>query len=98
MNINKQWSKEAITYGQNRNPALMVKTIKRYIYNVLVWLCCLGVLCLKCPYINITRGRLTPWWYPGTLPPCMANLTENTTDIDKQVYSDYSQFGTYFTA
>ena len=24
-------------------------------YNVLVWLCCLGVLCLKCPYINITR-------------------------------------------
>ena len=25
--------------------------------NVLVWLCCLGVLCLKCPYINITRIR-----------------------------------------
>ena len=23
--------------------------------SVLVWLCCLGVLCLKCPFINITR-------------------------------------------
>ena len=28
------------------------------INNVLVWLCCLGVLCLECLYIDITRVTL----------------------------------------
>jgi hypothetical protein len=29
-------------------------------------------------------GHLRPWWFPATLPACLANLTENTTVITSQ--------------
>ena len=34
-------------------------------------------------------GHLTPWWFPATLPNCLANLTENTTFIAQSLIGNF---------
>ena len=43
----------------------------------------LASITLEC----IEFGHLTPWWFPATLPPCLANLTQNQTFIGNYIFT-----------